>query len=406
MNISPIITDFDDQDAYKFFMQYAAFKQHPDAIVKYKFINRGEHKFPNGFGEELKKQIEYMKDLRFNSEIESFFRSEFKTPNGISYFDEGYYGFLRGFRYKPEQVSIKQYGDELEVEAEGPWIEAIFWETQVMPIISELYYVMTGQNLKIKNREERKKHNTLKFQGFITLGVNFADFSLRRRFSKSNQEEMIKDAIKVAPNNFVGTSNVMFARKFKIRAIGTQAHEWIMFHAAKYGVDIANSMAAGKWVDTFHGALGTALTDTFGSTNFYQNFGLFYSKLFDGVRHDSGCPLKFTDMTVAHYKSMGINPLHKLIVFSDGINSFDKIKSIVENAFNKIKSSFGIGTWLGNDVGVSAMNMVIKLFWVRVNETRPWVPCVKLGDGDGGKAMGGTNEAIEMYKKEINYEQS
>jgi len=400
-NIKQIITDFDDQDAYKFFMQYAAFKQHPNAIVEYKFFNRGEHKFPDGFGEELKRQVGLMKNVRFTPEIEKHFRHRFKSKDGTPYFDESYYGYLNGFEYKPQQVIINQYGSDLEVGAKGPWIESILWECQVMGIISELYYIMTGLDQKIKTREERRTHNKIKFEGFASLEVFVADFCMRRRFSKANQEEMLRDFIEFAPQVIVGTSNVMFARKFDLKPIGTQAHEWYMYHAAKYGVEIANTMGMGKWVDTYKGALGTALTDTYGSKNFWESFDLFYAKLHDGVRHDSGEPIEFKCQTVDHYESLGINPLHKFIVFSDGINSYNIMKEIKEACINIIMHSYGIGTWLGNDVGVPPMNMVIKMIFAKSNINKPWSPCVKISDNPI-KAVGGTQEAIDLYKRELN----
>jgi len=401
--IHQIITDFDDQDAYKFFMQYAAFKHYPNAIVEYNFINRGEHKYPDGFGEELQRQINFMTNVRFTPEIEKYFRLRFKGKDGTPYFDEAYYGFLRGFVYKPERVIINQYGSDLEVKARGPWIESKLWECQVMSIICELYYIMTGLNKKAHSREDRRKHNKIKFEGFASLEAKVADFSMRRRFSKANQEEMLQDFLEFAPQCLIGTSNVMFSRKFDIKAIGTQAHEWYMFHAAMFGVLSANPVGLEKWVATYQGALGISLTDTYGSKNFWENFNLLYSKLFDGVRHDSDDPIKYKSDAVKHYESLGINSLHKTIVFSDGINSYNIMKDIKEACIGVIMHTYGIGTWLGNDVGVPAMNIVIKMIFAKMNINTPWKPCVKISDNPA-KSMGGTQEAIDLYKKELGYE--
>jgi nicotinate phosphoribosyltransferase len=43
-----------DNDFYKFTMQQAVIQLFPKAKVRYQFINRGEHKFPEGFAEALK----------------------------------------------------------------------------------------------------------------------------------------------------------------------------------------------------------------------------------------------------------------------------------------------------------------------------------------------------------------
>ena len=75
---------------------------------------------------------------------------------------------------------------------------------------------------------------------------------------------------------------------------------------------------------------------------------------------------------------MGINPEHKTIIFSDGLNS-EKVE-IIANAFKgRIGLSFGIGTNLTNDVGLRAMNIVMKLTEISSIDI-PWTGVVKLSD--------------------------
>lgn len=61
----------------------------------------------------------------------------------------------------------------------------------------------------------------------------------------------------------------------------------------------------------YAGNLGIALSDTFGTDAFFADFDLKLSKLYDGVRHDSGDPFGFTDKLIAHYMSMEIDPMKK-----------------------------------------------------------------------------------------------
>ncbi len=80
-----------------------------------------------------------------------------------------------------------------------------------------------------------------------------------------------------------------------------------------------------------------------------------FSKLFDGVRHDSGDPLLFADQVIRHYHHLGIDPRSKFIIFSDALN-YEKVARIVQHCQGKIGISFGIGTNLTNDVGPEPMN--------------------------------------------------
>lgn len=395
MIFKPIITEFDDQDCYKYFMQFSILKHYPDAKVKYKLILRDKSvKFPIGFAEELRSHVNYFRYLKFSPEMEKHMKKK------LPFFDISYYMYLRSYVYDPKnEVKIIQKGNNLEIKIEGYWHKTIFWEVQLMALISELYFKMTGQKININKQTNRWKE---KFKNIDSLGVKISEFGTRRRYSKDIQDRVIENFLKVAPKTIIGTSNVMLARKHDIKAIGTQAHEWFMFHAAKYGVLMANRVGMGRWVDTYKGALGIALSDTYTTDNFYEGFDLLYSKLFDGVRQDSGDPVEFAEKTIKHYIDKNIilpnGFIPKTIVFSDAINSIEKIKTIENIIKNRILSSYGIGTWLSNDVGVKPLNMVIKM-----SEAKPeginWRNCVKLSDSKGKYT--GNFKTVKLYKEEL-----
>jgi nicotinate phosphoribosyltransferase len=166
-----------------------------------------------------------------------------------------------------------------------------------------------------------------------------------------------------------------------------------MAHGALFGYRMANKLALDHWVDVYGGSLGIALSDTYTTDSFLKSFDMRLAKLFDGVRQDSGDPFEFADKAIEHYKKMGIDPMSKVIVFSDSLN-IEKAVAIKEYCVGKIKSSFGIGTHLTNDVGVKPMNIVIKLSGVKVNDEL--IPCIKLSD-DKGKNMGDRKE-IDLCK--------
>ena len=385
-----IIHSILDNDFYKFTMQHAAIKLFPYAEASYIFINRGQHKFPEGFGDALRLSIDEMAKLKLTKDEKEFLR---KT---CPYLDPTYLDFLQGYHYDPSEIKITQEGADLEVKIKGYWYRTILWEVPLMAIICELYYKMTHQEresdaLVVQNARE-------KIERYSDLGITIAAFGTRRRHSYEVHQLVVKTLKKYGGDSFIGTSNVHLAMKYNTRPIGTHAHEWFMFHAAKYGFKIANSVGLEHWVDIYRGDLGIALTDTYTSKVFFEQFDKKFAKLFDGVRHDSGDPLDFADQTIAHYQSLGIDPLSKTIIFSDGLNP-EKVERIVKHCKGKIGMSFGVGTDFTNDVGLDAMNIVVKMQQA-YPEGANWTDVVQLSDEP--KKHTGTPEMIELTKRLLN----
>ena len=376
-----------DNDFYKITMQNAVVKLFPTEHVKYQFINRGKHFFPEGFDDELRKAVNAMAQLKLTKEEKKYLQ---KT---CPYLALPYLDFLEGYHYDPSEVEIKQTGHDLEVSVEGLWYRTILWEVPLLALISELHYEMNNME---RDSNEIVIQNTLdKAQKLNKLGVTFAEFGTRRRHSYDVHNLVVDSLIKNQNSQFIGSSNVHFAMKYGVKPIGTHAHEWFMFHVAEYGFKMANEIALEHWVDVYRGDLGVALSDTYTTDVFFQQFDKKFSKLFDGVRHDSGDPLEFADKTIAHYESNGINPLFKYIIFSDGLN-LEKVEEITNYCRGKIGISFGIGTNLTNDVGLKPMNIVMKLIGVKANNG-DWIPTVKLSDEHGKYT--GDPKMIELAKE-------
>ncbi|WP_333788161.1 nicotinate phosphoribosyltransferase, partial [Methanomethylovorans sp.] len=206
-------------------------------------------------------------------------------------------------------------------------------------------------------------------------GCLFTEFGTRRRRSFQLQDKVIE--VLCGLPCFTGTSNVHLARKYGIKPVGTIGHEWIMGNSALMGLRRANYFAFDNWVKVYAGNLGIALSDTFGTDAFFADFDLRLSKLYDGVRHDSGDPFGFTDKVIGHYRSMGIDPMKKTLVFSDSLHAADAIR-LKEHCAGRINCSFGIGTSLTNNQDffrtTPPLNIVIKMH--SIND----IPVVKLSD--------------------------
>lgn len=384
-----------DNDQYKYTMQNAVCKLFPRDIVRYTFINRDGREFPDNFGEELRRIIDTFRGLILSRDEKEFLRANWYYVSPV------YIDFLTGYRYDPEEVRIRQEGSKLIVEVVGLWYRTILWEVPLMSVISQLYFEMTTPT-KL-TRKEREENNKIKAERLRTMEVLFADFASRRRYSHLNHDEVISDMKKYGKENFIGTSNPYFAMKYGLKSIGTQAHEWYQFHGAKYGFRMANEMGLKNWVDVYQGQLGIALPDTYTTDAFLSSFDGLYARTFDGMRHDSGCPVEFVKKAVNHYDFLRIDPTTKTLIFSDSINKFKKIADIKQACSNFIRHSYGIGTWFGNDVGVKPLNIVVKMTGVKLKSSAlgfmndEWISTVKLSD-DKGKNTG-DSEMVDLCKR-------
>jgi len=379
--MKPIIKSILDSDLYKFSMQHAIIKLFPRAKVRYSFILRSKVDFPENFAKELREQIILMSDLRLTLEEKKFFAEK------CQYIDPTYFDFLMGYRYDPSEVGIIQNGGELQLNIEGYWFRTVLWEVPLLALISELYFKMT----KIKEKEftqyysenQRHENNEKKAAIFNYSNITVTDFGTRRRYSFEIQREMVEDLkTRMRKELFPGTSNVYLAFLYDLTPIGTEAHEWFMFHGAKYGFQQANELGLKHWADVYQGDLGTALCDTFTTDSFLKSFGKKYAKLYDGVRQDSGDVYEFATKVIDNYKKLGIDPLSKTIIFSDSLDPI-KAREINDWCNGQIKCSFGIGTNLSNDVGVTPLNMVIKMSAAKPTAENEWIPTIKLSDTEG-----------------------
>lgn len=386
VNPVPLISSILDNDFYKITMQQGVIRLFPGAKARYKFINRGKHAFPAGFAQALRVAVDQMSLLKLSKAEKHFLQVT------CPYLDPVYLDFLEGYRYHPEEVRIEQHGEELEVHVEGLWYRTILWEVPLMSLICELFYVLNG--LERISNEAIMELTARKIESYRDLGITVAEFGTRRRYSYEVQKAVLYALNQYGTGSFIGTSNVHLAMLYQTKPIGTHAHEWFMFHAARYGFKMANAMGLEHWVNVYRGDLGIALSDTYTTAVFFKQFDKMFSKLFDGVRHDSGDPLLFADQVICHYRKMGIDPQSKTIIFSDGLN-YEKVARIADYCRDKIGMSFGIGTNFTNDAGPLPMNIVVKMT-AACPKDGEWTEVVKLSDEKGKYT--GTERMINLAR--------
>jgi nicotinate phosphoribosyltransferase len=356
-------------------------KMFPHAMGTFTFVDRNKEVYTQEFLEALKLEIYSMSDRVYLCN-EAF---DWAVQN-IPFVPRHYWEWLRGFRYNPDELNL--YLDKeghLHIEATGPLYRITLWEVPLLAMVSEL----TLKNTKVVQKKDVIEALKEKVVLSNLNALPFSEFGTRRRFS-SNVQDWVCEYLSEYSTYCTGTSNCHFAMKYGMKPMGTHPHEWFMFHGAQFGYKNANYMALENWVKVYDGDLGIALSDTYTSKVFLQNFSLKQAKLFDGVRQDSGDPFKFATSVIDRYTQLRIDPMTKTIVFSDAL-TFPKALEIQNYCKGRIRCSFGIGTNLTNDVGVKPLNIVMKLTSCQMTKNTPVYNCVKLSDDEGkhiGKDVG------------------
>lgn len=411
-----IITHFTDNDAYTFSCMYYVLQTYPRAEVKYSFFDRNNAVYPNGFADLLQEQVNGMANVIITEEEVAF------MERTMYYLPKWFFTFLKGYRFNPSEVTISQTDDgHLHIGIQGKWYSTIMWEMPILSTISELMHEINGDMKKI-DMEAIYRNAVGKGLKAISNGLLLSDMGTRRRFSFDVQSKVI-DGLKYAQTEvdcgnhpytvglgkecrgkFVGTSNVYFAMKYDLVPIGTMSHQIISAEECVSGVFECNYNVMDKWSRVFDGDVGTYLYDCFGDKVFFNNLSRRLAKTFDGLRVDSGDEREQTEKIIDKYKSLGINPSTKSVVYSNAL-TIDKAIDLHKWIGGRVKDAYGIGTHLCADVRNSETNesfpysnIVIKLVGMRITETREWHDCVKLSC-DRGKTLGNQQKCAFLLKE-------
>jgi nicotinate phosphoribosyltransferase len=353
-----IVQNLLDTDLYKLTMMQAVLHNYPNAEVEWEFRCRNSEDL-TPYLAEIRYQFERLSELSLTVDQLAFLeRIPFIKPDFIR--------FLSLFRFNLRYVHTSIEDGQLSIRLRGPWLHVILFEVPLLAIISEVRNRYRYREVLLEQAAERlyEKIDWLRSEANDDelAGFQLADFGTRRRFSYRVQEQAVRILKRDFPGRFVGTSNLHLAREFDVKPIGTMAHEWLMAHQ-QLGPRLIDSQIAALdcWVREYRGQLGIALTDCITMDAFLADFDLYFAKLFDGLRHDSGDPLVWAEKAIAHYEKLGIDPMTKTLVFSDGLD-LKKSLRLYRALSGRIHVSFGVGTNLTCDIpGVEPMNIVIKM---------------------------------------------
>ena len=376
----PVIGSLIETDLYKLTMWSAMVHHLSTAQAEYRFVCRNATEFPLGeLVAQVDEELDRLCELRFTA-------AELAYLGGLRFMKSDFIDWLHLFHVQRRFVTARNDGGTLSIVARGPLVHTTAFEIPVLAIVNELYF----RELHRRNADraplagvERLDRKLELLRGLdagppMRFAFEFFDFGLRRRYSGQWHRFVAQRLKAEVPQYFKGTSNVKLAMDLGLTPIGTMAHEWLQAFQGAGNVRLAHfqKQALETWVQEYRGDLGTALTDVVGIDAFLRDFDLYFAKLFDGVRHDSGDPIEWGEKVIRHYESLRIDPARKRLVFSDGLKIEDALR-IWRHFGDRVPTGFGIGTSLMNDLGPKPLNIVMKL--VRCNGS----PVAKLSDSPG-----------------------
>lgn len=384
-----IITSLLDTDLYKFTMMQAVLHQFPGAQVEYKFKCRNPGIDP-ATGRAQRALADHANEIR--DEIRSlcslhFQEAELSYLHSLRFIKSDFVDFLGLFKLNEKYISVTPLpSGEIDIHIHGPWLHTILFEIPVLAIVNEVYFRNTYRlpDLIEGRRRLDTKIEQLRESGLSELKI--ADYGTRRRFSKAWHEEILRvlsmrlgtvqspGKVNGTAGQFAGTSNVLFAMTLGLTPLGTMAHEYLQACQA-LGPRLRDSQiyAFESWAKEYRGDLGIALSDVYGMSAFLRDFDLYFCKLFDGARHDSGDPFNWGERMIEHYHHNRVDPHTKTLIFSDALTVPRTIK-LYQQFKGRCQLAFGIGTNLTNDLGYEPLQNVIKM--VRCNGQ----PVAKLSD--------------------------
>ena len=352
-----IIRSLLDTDLYKFTMMQVVLHHFPGAQVEYRFQCRTAGADLVPCIPDIERGIADLCLLRFTAEELDYLRR-------WRFFKSDFVDLLALFRLDARFVSVGPragHDGEIDITIKGPWLHTIVFEVPLLAIVSEAW---NRRRHPSPDREEGRRRLAAKIARINAVAdqdFRIADYGTRRRHGRDWQEEVVATLKAGIGPKFVGTSNVDLARRHELTPLGTMAHEYLQACQA-VGPRLRDSQrfAFDTWAKEYRGDLGIALSDVCGMDAFLRDFDLYFCKLFDGVRHDSGDPFEWGEKLLAHYRTMRVDPKSKVMVFSDQLDVPLAIR-LFERFRGRSQVAFGIGTNLTNDLGHPALSIVIKM---------------------------------------------
>lgn len=385
-----IIQSLLDTDLYKFTMMQTVLHHFPASQAEYRFICRTPGVDLRPIAHAVHAEVEQLAALRLAHCERGWLAS-------LPYFSDDFVEHMAAFRFDPRQVSVRPGDEQLEITVRGPWQAAILYEVPLLAIVNETWF---------RTQVDEPDHA----DGLMRLGLkaglmaqagadlSITEFGTRRRFSRNWHEEVLRGLRRLAPQALAGTSNMDLARRLNLTPLGTMAHEYLQAcQVLAPSLGEAQTFALDTWLAEYRGALGTALTDTYGLDAFLADFDTRLARAYTGVRHDSGDPFEWSERMLAHYEKLGIDAREKRLIYSNSL-TLPHALELFHRFRGRARLGFGIGTNLTNDLGIEPLDIVIKMTHLNGQAV------AKLSD-DPGKAMSPDPEYLDnlrsVYRRKV-----
>jgi len=356
-----IITSLLDTDLYKFTMMQVVLHHFPAAQVEYRYKCRTPGINLRPYLDEIRAEVHHLCQLRFAEE-------ELAYLGDLRFIKSDFVDFLELF-HLPERCIFIGEGEqpgEISITVKGPWLHTILFEIPLLAIVNEVYFRNTRKNAdQEEGRQRLRSKMSLVLDDPALADFRVAEYGTRRRFSQAWHQEIVATLKLQMGHHFAGTSNVLLAKQHGVLPLGTMGHEYLQACQA-LGPRLRDSQvfALEVWAKEYRGDLGIAWSDVYGMEAFLRDFDMYFCKLFDGARHDSGDPFVWGERMLAHYAKNRTDPRAKTLIFSDSL-TFPRAIELTRRFAGRCKVSFGIGTNLTNDLGYEPLQIVMKM--VRCN---------------------------------------
>ncbi len=374
-----IIESLLDTDLYKLTMGQVVWSHFPNVQVEYDFKCRTQGVDLSPYADEIREELTAYCALHLTP-------GEAVSLKGIRYLKPSYVDALADLRLSPDRVLISVRPDaapedRLQVRIVGNWFQTILFEVPLLAIINEIFCRHEHPDDAVNKREgmRRLEAKIARLRAEASAPVALIEFGTRRRYRRDWQGAVISSLKDALGGQLLGTSNIAAAVRFGLRPYGTMAHEFLQACQALVALPDFQKFAFDTWMHEYRGDLGIALSDVVGMDAFLRDFDKLFCKAYDGARHDSGDPYVWGEKLIGHYEAMGVDPKVKSAVFSDSLD-IERALALARHFQGRIRTSFGIGTNLTNDMGFAPLSIVIKM--TRCSGR----PVAKLSDSPG-KAM-------------------
>ena len=352
-----IIKSLLDTDLYKFTMMQVVLHHFPAAQAEYRYKCRNQGVDLRPYLDEIRAEIHSLCQLRFSE-------AELAYLGSLRFIKSDFIDFL-GLFHLPEKCITVSEGEgpgEIAISVKGSWLHTILFEIPVLAIVNEVYFRRTCQEPNwAEGRARLQNKMKLVLEANDLSEFRVAEYGTRRRFSQVWHEEVLTTMKAQMGVHFAGTSNVWLAMRHGVLPLGTMAHEYLQACQA-LGPRLRDSQvyAFEMWAKEYRGDLGIALSDVYGMNAFLRDFDMYFCKLFDGARHDSGDPFEWGERMIAHYEANRVDPRAKTLIFSDAL-TFPLAIELTRRFAGRCRTAFGIGTNLTNDLGYEPLQVVMKM---------------------------------------------